>query len=305
MVLVGFLILTLVFMATVRFSFLELVQPWSLFFHEFCLSRLPLESNSHAELQALVCGKNFVDASIADIYKSTGLIHLFVVSGAHLILIEKILRFFLDPADKKNICLLSLCLLIYAFCCNLNPPVTRSLIAMAVGLVTTDNHLRWPENFKILICGLLTLTLQPSWLTSISLQLSWLAALVVSINSLYLSEKNILLKQSLFFLVLAPVLSIFQTPNPLTIFMNLIFAPVLEFVLFPLGLLVWFIPPLYILFDYTLFALRLVLQTFELKSNQNLQENQTYLIFIGWTLILALQFYLHFKELDHRRDHYV
>ena len=214
MVLVGFLILTLIFMATVRFSVLEIFQPWSIFFHKICLSRLPHESYSHAELQALVCGKNFVDASISDIYKSTGLIHLFVVSGAHLLLIEKILRHFFDPADKKNIWPLGLCLLIYAFCCNLNPPVTRSLIAMAIGLVTAENHLHWPENFKILVCGLLALIFQPFWITSISLQLSWLAALVVSVNSLYLSEKNILLKQSLFFIVLAPVLTIFQINNP-------------------------------------------------------------------------------------------
>ena len=305
MVLVGFLILTLIFVAAVRFSVLEIVQPWSIFFHEFCLNRLPLESYSHAELQALVCGKNFVDASISDIYKSTGLIHLFVVSGAHLILIERILRHFFDPTHKKNIWLLAFCLLIYAFCCNLNPPVTRSLIALAIGSVTAKNHLRWPENFKILICGLFALIFQPIWITSISLQLSWLAALVVSINSLYLSEKNRLLKQSLFFVILAPVLAIFQTPNPLTIFMNLIFAPVLEFILFPLGLLVWLIPPLYIFFDYTLFALRVSLQKFECQSNQNIQSNQTYLVFIGWTLIFTLQFYLHFKELDHRRDHYV
>lgn len=303
MILVGFLILTLTFVATVRFSFFEIVQPWSIFFHHFCLNRLPEQAQAYAELQAIVCGKNFTDASVSEIYTSTGLIHLFVVSGAHLLLIQKILQKIYDP--KKNGLLIGLCLLIYALCCNLNPPVTRSLIALAISAITFKNHLYWPENFKIFLGGLVALIFHPAWLTSISLQLSWLAALVVSINSLYLAKKNILLRQSTFFIFLAPVLIFFQTPNPLTIFMNLIFAPVLEFILFPLGLLVWLIPGTYIFFDHTLFAVRAILESFEFQSNKSVIENQSVLVIAGWTLVLTLQFYLHFKELDHRRDHYV
>ena len=290
-------------MATVRFSFFEIAQPWSIFFHNFCLQRLPEQAQSYPELQAIVCGKNFADASVSEIYTATGLIHLFVVSGAHLLLIQKILHKIYDP--KRNFVLIGLCLLIYGLCCNLNPPVTRSLIALAIGAVTSKNRLYWPENFKIFIGGLIALIFHPAWITSVSLQLSWLAALIISMNSLYLAKKSILLRQVVFFIFLAPVLSFFQTPNPLTIFTNLIFAPVLEFILFPLGLIVWLIPAFYIFFDHTLFALRAVLQAFEFQTNKSFQENQTLLVIIGWTLIFTLQFYLHFKELDHRRDNYV
>ncbi len=305
MILVGFLILALILMATIRFSVFEIIQPWTVFLHNSCLDRLPHESFSLGELQALVCGENFNEAIISDIYKSTGLIHLFVVSGAHLIVIEKFFFHFFSRTKKNSDWILFLLLFGYAAVCDLNPPVTRSLISLIVSFLAYKNHLFWPDNFKIFMSGLLTLIFQPAWLSSVSLQLSWLAALVMSINSLYLAEKNIFWRQSFFFLFLAPLLAFFQSPNPLTIFINLIFTPVLEFFLFPLGLLVWLIPPLYVGFDFVISILRSLLKAFEIQGIPQLDLNSNYLATVGWTLILALQFYLHFKELDHRKDTYV
>ena len=122
---------------------------------------------------------------------------------------------------------------------SMNPPVTRSLVSIIFTFLLSNRKTYWTENFKLLLVGLLTLSLNPAWLSSISLQLSWLAALVVSMNQLYFKNAEILLKQFLFFLVLWPLLLFFQAPSPLIIVTNLILTPFLEFILFPLGLLVW------------------------------------------------------------------
>ncbi len=302
--LVGFLIITLIILATVRFSAFEFANSATFLLHNACLQRLPFQAISLAEMQALVCGESFKAAKTSELYVASGLIHLFVVSGAHLILIEKMLLKFFQRIKAASVVILPF-LIVYALACNLNPPVTRSLIAIIAGLFTLRHHLRWPENYKIFVTGLLTLLFNPEWLTSVSLQLSWLAALVVSINSLYFFNKNILIKQSIFFFTLAPLLAFFQMPNPITILMNLIFSPVLEFILFPLGLLVWIAPPIYIIFDWVIAVLRFFLQASEIQSFAPINFDSQNLIYVGWAVIFALQFYLHFKEMDHRRDHYV
>lgn len=304
MALVGFLIITLITLATVRFSAFEFTNSATFLLHNACLRRLPLQAISLAELQALVCGQSFAAAKTSELYIASGLIHLFVVSGAHLILIEKMLLKFFKRFQFASTLILPF-LLAYAIACNLNPPVTRSLIAISVGLLTLKHHLRWPENYKIFITGLLALLFNPAWLTSVSLQLSWLAALVVSINSLYFFDKNVLFRQSVFFFVLAPLLAFFQMPNPLTILMNIIFSPVLEFILFPMGLLVWLVPPLFVIFDWIILVLRFFLSASEVQTYSAFNFESQYMIGVGWAIILTLQFYLHFKEMDQRRDEYV
>lgn len=304
MALVGFLIITLIILATVRFSAFEFTNYATFLLHNSCLRRLPLQAISLAELQALVCGQSFAAAKTSELYVTSGLIHLFVVSGAHLILIEKMLLKFFERFRFASILVLPF-LLLYAIACNLNPPVTRSLVAISVGLLALKHHLRWPENYKIFVTGLLALLFNPEWLTSVSLQLSWLAALVVSINSLYLANENLFVRQSVFFLALAPLLAFFQMPNPLTILMNLIFSPVLEFILFPMGLLVWIVPPLFVIFDWIIKVLRFFLQASEMQTYATFNFESQYMIGVGWALILTLQFYLHFKEMDQRRDEYV
>jgi ComEC/Rec2-related protein len=302
---VYFLLFSLVTAAYERFSVHSLFHPLILFFHQSCLSRLPSQSSALPELQALVCGQNFSDPKSSQIYIATGLIHLFVVSGAHLILLEGILDFFKIYSKSIPRFLILTALFIYVLACDFNPPIVRSFLSMLASIVLFQNKLRWPISYKIFLTGMLTLCIDPTWASSVSLQLSWVAGLIVSLNSLYFSKSGFFLKQSLFYIFLWPFLIFLSIPSPLVILVNLIFAPALEFILFPLGLAVWVAPFLHPLFDWTITALNQILKLLEFQMNTQSELDTNKLALFGWIFILFLHFTLHLVEMNQRKQFYV
>jgi predicted membrane metal-binding protein len=280
----------------------ESAQPVSEKAHLFCLHQLPLKSHALSELKALVCAENFNTLSNSQLYISSGLIHLFVVSGAHLILIEKLLQKL--PEDyRPNKNLLLALLIAYGFLCNLNAPITRSLVTYSVSFFLNSKKINWPPHFKIFISGLLTLLLNYHWLSSLSLQMSWMAGLLVAVSTLFFQKKSLFFKQSLFFLMLLPTLVFFQLPSFIVVLCNLVLAPLLEFVLFPLGLAVWFFNFLYPVFDYFIILFRTLLQKLELDFLVQPATTPPQLIFFNWLLILIAHLLFHLLYVSQKRRH--
>lgn len=275
------------------------------FFHFHCLERIPLASSSAFELKAIACGENFSTAASSQIFMASGLIHLFVVSGAHLIVLEKMITsaFFTKYKIPKSFVLFIL--FIYTLACDMNSPITRSFLSILLSFILLHKHLYWTDNYKLFLMGLLTLIINPLWLNSLSLQMSWMAALILSINSLYFFKAGILFKQFLFFLFLWPFLIFFQIPSPSIIIANLIFTPILEFFLFPLALLIWLCPFLYFLFDFIILYLKNLLHLFEFQLIYQEHPVNLELVLFGWIFILGMHYVLYFTELKQRRQNHV
>ena len=298
MLILGILFISLILFATIRFSPLHFLQPMTDFLHSNCLERLPVKASALPELKALVCAENFSGLFISEIFVTSGLIHLFVVSGAHLIVLQKIYDR-LAMGRARN--LFFAMLFIYAGACEFNSPVTRSLIAIYLMSFLVSKHLYWPKHFCLLLVGLLTLLIEAQWLQSISLQLSWLAAFVVTVNQDFFREKSFLFKQSLYFFALMPILIYMQVPSPLVIIINIIFTPLLEFLLFPLGLLVWVFPRIYPIFDCLIELLKWVLLKIDLQWQFQSQLPPQSLIIFNWFFIFTLHFIAHFAWLKKKR----
>ncbi len=296
MILFSLLIISILTLSLVRFSVLEIMAPVAEKAHLYCLANLPQSSTSISELKALVCAQNFTNLSDSQFYISSGLIHLFVVSGAHLILIEKLL-------NKFNIHqnLIFIIILIYSFACNLNAPVVRCLLAFALNAYFTSKNIRWPAHFKLLIVGLLTLGFNFVWITSLSLQMSWLAAFLVVLGEHFYKEASLLFKQSLFFITLLPCIVFFQIPGPVVILLNIILAPVLEFILFPLGLVVWFFNFMSPLFDFLISIFKFILQSLELDFQIQTKDLPPDLVFYNWCLIFLLHAAFHLIHVRKKR----
>ncbi|MBC7464510.1 MAG: ComEC/Rec2 family competence protein [Bdellovibrio sp.] len=305
MALVYLSIITLTIAASLRFSVHSLLQPVSLLLHQSCLERLPVASKSLPELQALVCGQGFSDAASSQLYVATGLIHLFVVSGAHLILLETILKKVPIFQKSSSRILILIALFIYVLACEMNPPITRSFISLLFSGFLIKNRLNWPASFKIFLIGIITLAMNPEWANSASLQLSWIAGLVVALNTCYFSKHTFLFRQSLYFILLWPLLIFLSVPSHLVILMNLIFTPILEFILFPLGLVTWVLPFLHPLFDLFIEGLNAILKLLEFKSTAQTTLDLSALSSMGWFIIFGLHFCLHLFEMNHRKGSYV
>ncbi len=304
MVSVCFMILALIITATFRISAVHALFPLVKVLHFQCINRFPEMATSAPELKAIVCGENFLTGNVSEIYIASGLIHLFVVSGAHLLVLEKLfLKVFLAK-DNFSVILILSALFGYALACELNPPILRSYISILFSLFLRRNHLYWPENFKVFCVGLLTLLANPEWINSFSLQLSWMAGLVVCMNASYFKNYGVLFKQFLFFIFIWPFLIFLQVPSLCSIITNLIFTPFLEIFLFPLGLIVWILPFLFPVFDTLIRTIKNLLMVFEFQLNLQDHLQATSMVWWGWIFILTVHFCYHQVEMLERQRNY-
>lgn len=310
-----FVVILLAVLLNFRFSIAHYLIPFSQKLHTQCLSFVPQNSHSTQELSALVCGQNFLTAETSYFYSSTGLIHLFVVSGAHLVLLDSLLK----KLRIKSFWLRIFILAIYCGCCELNPPVVRSWFVLFLSAAASSTLLEKLQlknflskknghNFKshfLFFVGLICLCFNPLWIFSLSFQLSWLIALAILVNQQIFSKNHLLLHQCSYYLVVLPSISTLQNYSPYSVILNLIFAPVLELVLFPLGLMTLLIHPLYHIFDFLIQILKDILMTFELQTNPSVFVPNQSIYLINWSLILLLHLILHLHQISKLRSDYV
>lgn len=270
---------------------------------------IPPQSISKMELKALVCGENFEQLQNSQFYISTGLIHLFVVSGAHLLVMRALIQFFFSCflfflSSKTQKYLTLFCLFLYTAVCEFNPPVTRSLFVLILSADFFETKLFWPQHAKIVMSGLLSLVFCSDWVSSISLQLSWLIALGGLFNSKIFLKPSALLRLALQSLWIYPTLLLFQNLSPFSLLTQLIFSNFLEFFLFPLALLVLLIPSLSYSFDEIVLGLRHILQLTEipLMPSAISSDFKSKLIFINWVLIFSLHLAIHLLHMRKERN---
>jgi predicted membrane metal-binding protein len=278
----------------IRFSFFEYLKPFSTFFHLKCIQQLPANATSIAELKALVCGESFSTLGPAYLFMATGIIHLFVVSGAHLVFLKKILS--LPKSICNNLIFYSLiyaALFIFSAACEFNAPISRSFLTLILSDFLKIQKIAWPLHFKVLIAGIITLLFNPLWMNSLSLQLSWLIALAMTWSFFILHQSHPLWPQIINFVFILPTIIFFQISSPLVVLTNLFLTPFLELVLFPLSLLIWLIPRLYPVFDLLMVGLKNLLIKTEISYQIQTTERPAELILFNWGFILIMHIGLH------------
>lgn len=300
MILFSLLIISLIAVSIFRFSVHEIFSDVTKKSHQFCISNLPEHSASIAELKALVCAENFSNLNDSQLYISSGLIHLFVVSGAHLIVIE---AFLLKISHRYKLpgYVILLALTLYALACGLNAPVVRCLVAFALGYYLERKNIYWPAHLKLIVIGISTLVFNYHWVSSLSLQMSWIAAFLVALGTHFFKNYGLIFKQSLFYFALLPSITFFQVPSPVVILFNVLLAPVLELVLFPLGLLVWFFNFLHPVFDHLIGIFKLIILKFEVEFHIPTESFPLQLVFYNWAFILLLHGICHIVYVYQKR----
>ncbi len=258
-----------------------------------CVSHAPAISKYRDELSSMVCGSRLQNPQLLANLKASGIFHIFVISGAHLIfllwLFEKIR---LPPWLKISV------LVLYAILTDLQAPVVRALFGLLLFQASQSsfqsrNNLR--KDQKVFFIGLFTLMFFPDLCSSFSLALSWTCALVLSMTS------NLVLASLLIWIFLNPLFWGIAVIHPHTILWNIFVAPFISAVLFPLGLLTYLIPPLGGVFQkamdvligfYQLFPERIMISEGPVGALISSPVHRWIYIF---TLHLFLHFYFTFK----------
>ncbi|MCB0415182.1 MAG: ComEC/Rec2 family competence protein, partial [Bdellovibrionales bacterium] len=127
---------------------------------------------------SLICGQSLKHSSFAPPLLNMGIIHLFVVSGFHVLFIENLL----SKIFPKNFWLSFGILTLYGLACQFHPPITRALIHHFLKSLNLNYKLFWRTSHITLLSGLCVLILCPQWIHSASFVLSWTACIAMQFS---------------------------------------------------------------------------------------------------------------------------
>ncbi len=197
-----------------------------------CALLSPTEFQNREWISAVVCGKTPAQNSEYRLLQMSGLLHLVVVSGSHLVFIEQILSIAFERF-KWRIIVKTIVLTAFALLTGFQAPVVRALCSQLLNHFQTSAKLFWSPPAVTLFAGLITLMIAPAWWKSISLQLSWVASLALQIPTTNESWSRRIKQQLYIFVLMFPLLMQFAPSHPVSILYNLAAAPFLGVVMFP------------------------------------------------------------------------
>jgi len=214
--------------------------------HTACLNQTP-ETPYKVFYQALACGERPPSSSEILLLKQLGIIHIMVVSGFHILMLNRVFHLILRGPFLSL--LKPFFLFAFVMTCQFQLPVVRAWIQSLLLGLNKKCSLQIPKPLTLFLSILICLLIFPEKYASLSLPLSWVACLGIQLGRNHWS-------QSCFtYLLIMPVLSSFAALSPWTILINCLFAPLIGLILFPLSLLCFFISDLSFYVDHLWLAL--------------------------------------------------
>jgi competence protein ComEC len=263
-------------------------------YQQKCLQQMPTDSKTATAIQSLLCGEKITDAKLKTDLMKSSVIHIFVVSGSHLILLDQVLSIFRIPLFLRF-----LLLGFYSLIVGWQPPAVRALGALLMRTGLRHYRIYFPGDLLVLACGLLAPALFPGWWTSMSFQMSWCAALALSFPSVVgirsASWRGALISQGMIYLLMLPVLWGWGSLHPLGILNNLLLAPVVALVLLPLAFLALFHSSMMFIFGKVFSVFEVLLQA--VSEPVLIPQGQATNGFLLWVWILSLHGVFHFLRL--------
>ena len=208
-----------------------------------------LDDNDY--VYAFLLGKTYnIETNVVESYRNNGISHLFALSGLHVsifsLFIMKILKK-LKINELKRYIITFLFLLLFSFISGFSPSILRaSLLFFLLGLNKVFYLNIKTENIMYLVLFILLL-INPYNLYNLSFILSFTTTYFLIISTDLINEKNYfkgLFKTSLLSFVSNLILSIyyFGYINPFGILLNMIFVPLVTYIIFPLTIITYILP---------------------------------------------------------------
>ena len=212
--------------------------------------------DTNGYLNAFIIGnKNNIDTETYTNYSKNGIIHIFSISGMHISLMASIILNILNKLKKsdKNVLFVIAFLILYLILTNYQASITRSIIFYIILNLSKLKKLKLSSLDSLSIAISLILLFIPKFINNIG----FLYSSIVSFSLLYFKDKfnknyilNLLYVSFISFLVSLPItVSLNYQVNILSIFINIIFVPLVSFILYPLSLLTFIFPFLIQIFN--------------------------------------------------------
>ena len=219
--------------------------------------------NSSAYLKALILGdQSEIKEEIKDVYEKTGTSHLFAISGSNVMAIVLVLNFILKKIRFKNV-LIFLFLLFFLFLTNYTESLMRALLFLFFRHVNKKLKLNYSTSFVLLMTGVFLLLYNPYLIYNVGFLFSIIISFFIVLIAPKLKGKNYLVKliyiSLISFLASIPIIACtFFKINLLSPLFNLVLVPMVSLVIFPVGIITFFIPVLDNLFFSLISLLELI-----------------------------------------------
>lgn len=211
-------------------------------------------TNSNGYIRALILGDmDYVDDDINKSYQINGVSHLFAISGSHIAFISVVLLYIfkkLKLEEVKRYSIVFTFLLFYMFLTNFTGSVTRAVVFFFFLSINKIYYFNIKSINILLLSLFVILVFNSSLIFDVGFQFSFVISLyLIVFQSLINKYKNYIVKTLMIsviaFLVSIPICSYnFFQINLLSPIFNLLFVPLVTFILFPLALLTFILPSL-------------------------------------------------------------
>lgn len=201
-----------------------------------CQRALP-PSEFYSLYDALICGTPLPAGHAKQMFVDTGLIHLMVVSGAHLVFVELLLVAF---PKAVRLALLGG----YCYLTGFQAPVMRAFLRRALAVPLYAWQALTPLQVEAAAVAM-ALFLYPQWMMSRSFLMSWMCGLALCTPRMIkrFPHLDTALKN---YVLLLP----FCWSSPLSVAWNTLLAPFVGVVLFPVCLIAMIVPPAVVVSDF-------------------------------------------------------
>lgn len=211
-------------------------------------------------LYAFILGKTeLISDEVLTSYRENGISHLFALSGLHVSIFSSILLFILKKLRFKeilNYVLIFIFLLLFSFIIGFSPSILRATLLFFLLSINKVFYLNIRTLDILYLVFIILVIINPFIIYNLSFILSFTAAFFLIFSSDLLKGKNYfvsLFKVSLLSYFASLPLSIyyFGYTNLLGTILNLVFVPLVSFVVFPLTLLTFIISKFYSILNIT------------------------------------------------------
>ena len=211
-------------------------------------------------LYAFILGKTeLISDEVLTSYRENEISHLFALSGLHVSIFSSILLFILKKLRFKeilNYVLIFIFLLLFSFITGFSPSILRATLLFFLLSINKVFYLNIRTLDILYLVFIILVIINPFIIYNLSFILSFTAAFFLIFSSDLLKGKNYfvsLFKVSLLSYFASLPLSIyyFGYTNLLGTILNLVFVPLVSFVVFPLTLLTFIISKFYSILNIT------------------------------------------------------
>ena len=222
------------------------------YFKNIISQRISKISKNNEYILLFILGDNtLLSKDIINSYRMNGISHLFSISGMHISLFASIILYLLKRISYNNYYnygIVIFFLFFYAMLVDFSPSVIRSLTMYSLFTINKLLNLKIKSIDIMCLVLIILLVLNPNYLFNIAFEYSYL----ISFSLILLKDKikriSSYIKKSLYisfvaFLVTFPItIANCYEVNILSIFLNIIFVPLVSFIVFPLAIITFIFP---------------------------------------------------------------